>query len=279
MRVIRACIVATSVILLVTTIGCGRSSDSGAVPQESESTSAAQSGESTSAAQEKQLPVSFSRDVAPIFAAKCVYCHHPDNATKVDLTQPFDPDVGIVNRPNSRTQSEKSILVVPGDPEASALVLKVEAKSLDPEIDGNRMPWQVPRVTAEEQLALRAWIDAGATDDEAFRSTIAPLFGDGVSLGEKGGKCSYCHYSGADFGPDLTDVFNPKTGAVNVPAVRGDMKRIEPGDAYGSILYIRAARGLMPQELSPLMPWRILKLTDEEKATIREWIEAGAKND
>jgi hypothetical protein len=69
-----------------------------------------------------QTEVGFTAQVAPIFAGKCNFCHHPDNAVQVDLTQPFDPEVGIIGRPNSWTKSEKTILVVPGDPEASALI-------------------------------------------------------------------------------------------------------------------------------------------------------------
>ena len=183
----------------------------------------------------EELPsVSFARDVQPIFEARCVDCHHPDNAVKVDLTQPFDPLVGIVNRPNTWTRSEKTVLVVPGDPEASALVLKVSATDLDPKVDGDVMPWSIPRVTDAELESLRSWIQSGAADDEIYRSSVQRLFGDGVSLGRRGGKCAYCHYSGAEYGPDLTRVFDPETGAVNVSADRGGV-RIVPGDPDGSV--------------------------------------------
>jgi len=274
MRFLRIVVTVVFLVSLLSLSGCGGGSSSS---KGEESKATAENAEATQS--DENLPVSYIRDVQPIFQEKCVYCHHPNNAMKVDLTQPFDPEVGIINRPNSWTKSEKKFLVVPGDPDASSLVWKVEQRDLDPKVDGNYMPWQVPRVTAEELLSMRAWIEAGAKDDETFKTEIAPIFGDGVSLGAKGGKCAYCHYSGASFGPDLTDVFNPKTGAVGVPAVRGGSDRIVPGDAYASILYVRSSAGLLPANLTPLMPWRILPLTDEEQATIREWIQNGAKND
>ena len=88
-------------------------------------------------AAETQTEVSFTADVAPIFEAKCNACHHPDNAVKVDLTRPFHPELGIINRPNTWTRSSKPILVVPGDPDASALIWKVEQTELELKVDGD----------------------------------------------------------------------------------------------------------------------------------------------
>ncbi|MCK7479942.1 MAG: hypothetical protein M0C28_23605 [Candidatus Moduliflexus flocculans] len=130
--------------------------------------------------------VGYRAEVALIFEAKCNYCHHPKNAVQVDLTRPFDPKLGIVNRPNTWTRSEKKILVVPGDPEASALILKVERIDLAPKVDGDPMPWNIPRLSDRELADLRRWITEGARKDEFYRTTIARIFGDGVSLGSRG---------------------------------------------------------------------------------------------
>jgi hypothetical protein len=108
--------------------------------------------------------VSFAAQVVPIFAGKCNLCHHPDNAVKVDLTRPFDSEPGIIMRPNSWTKSEKKILVVAGDPEASVLFAKVRGGTLAPEL-GRPMPLHFERLTAQEKQILRDWISEGAKDN------------------------------------------------------------------------------------------------------------------
>src|SRR3954470_22928634 len=44
--------------------------------------------------------VSFERDVAPIFADSCVYCHYTGSIL-VDIAQPFTPGSGLVDSLNS----------------------------------------------------------------------------------------------------------------------------------------------------------------------------------
>jgi len=232
--------------------------------------------------QEPETPVqpaavSYRAAVAPIFAAKCNFCHHPENAVKVDLTRPFHPQLGVINRPNTWTRSEKKILVVPGDPEASALVWKVEQTELAPKIDGDPMPWNIPRLTEQELANLRRWIAEGARNDEFFRSTITRIFGDGVSLGSRGGKCSYCHYPGASFGPDLTDPFHPERGAVGLPSAYGD-PRVVPGDPEGSFLFVKVVALEVPGGLGKPMPLHFERLTAEEQRVVREWIAQGARD-
>jgi mono/diheme cytochrome c family protein len=226
---------------------------------------------------ETPTEVSFAAQVAPIFAAKCNACHHPDNAVKVDLTQPFDPEVGIINRPNSWTRSSKSILVVPGDAGASALIWKVEQTELDHKTDGDPMPWHIDPLTAQELEDLRQWILQGAEDDSLYRNSITRIFGDGVSLGSRGGKCAYCHYPDAAFGPDLTDPFDPNGGAVGAVSVFGGV-RIVPGDPEASVLYTKVKDEPLPPNLGRPMPLHLGRLTPEERQTLRDWISEGAKN-
>ena len=228
---------------------------------------------------EVQREVSYRRDVFPIFEAKCIGCHHANNAVRVILTDVFDPELGLINRPNSWTKSQKEILVVPGDPDASALMLKVESEQLDHKAEGDPMPWNIPRLTESELKTLRDWIESGAKDDVTYRSSIVRLFGDGVSLGSRGGKCGYCHHSGpGGWEPDFTNVFDPNTGAVGVEANRGGV-RIAPGDAASSVVYLRVSETDMPPQLAPLMPKRYERLSEQEVRLLREWITLGARND
>ena len=219
--------------------------------------------------------VSFAAQVAPIFAAKCNFCHHPQNAVKVDLTRPFDPQVGIIRRPNTWTKSQKKLLVVPGDPGASALILKVEAAQLDVHVDGDIMPWNISPLTAKERDNLKQWIAGGALNDAFFKGTIARIFGDGVSLGARGGKCAYCHYASAAFGPDLTRPFDPVRGLVNVRAGFGGI-RVQPGDPAGSLLFAKVSGSELPPGRGRPMPLQFARLTAAEIQLLRDWVAQGA---
>jgi hypothetical protein len=221
--------------------------------------------------------VSFSESIAPIFDLGCNFCHHPTNAVKVDLTRPFHPELGIINRPNTWKRSEKKILVVPGDPDASALVWKVEQTELEPKIDGDSMPWHIEPLTAQELENVRIWIADGANDDSFYRSTVARIFGDGVSLGSRGGKCGYCHFTGTDFPPDLVNTFDPEAGVVNVTSYNGEVL-VVPGDPEASFLYTKVKDRELPPGFGDFMPLHPDRLTAEEMRLTREWILQGAKD-
>jgi len=221
--------------------------------------------------------VSFAAQVAPIFAAKCNFCHHPQNAVKVDLTRPFDRKVGIILRANTWTKSGKKYLVVPGDPEASALILKVEAAELDVHVDGDLMPWNIDPLSEQERESLRQWISGGALNDSFYKGTIARIFGDGISLGSRGGKCAYCHYAGASFGPDLTNPFHPARGLVNVRASFGGI-RVKPGDPLGSLLFAKVGGSELSPGRGRPMPLHFLRLTAAENQILRGWIAQGARD-
>src|SRR5262245_53789596 len=50
--------------------------------------------------------VSYARDVQPIFA-RCVICHHPGGIVDLDLTDPFDPEHGLIGRKNSWAEAHE----------------------------------------------------------------------------------------------------------------------------------------------------------------------------
>jgi len=261
--------------------GCGSSdgeASAGTVAPAAQEQAVAEAQESASGQEASARQVSYSSDVYPIFAAKCISCHHPTNAVEVILTDIFDPELGMINRPNTWKASSRPILVVPGDPDASALMLKIEETELELKVDGDPMPWAIPRLPSGELGTLRDWINDGAQNNAAFRGSIVRIFGDGVSLGSRGGRCAYCHHSdpGA-YQPDLVDVFNPETGAVNVASYYGGL-RIAPGDASSSVVYLRSSPTEIPPRLEPLMPQHYERLTPDELAAVREWIALGAQD-
>ncbi len=220
--------------------------------------------------------VSYSGDVFPIFEQKCVDCHHQNNAVEVILTDIFDPELGMINRPNSWPNSVRPVLVVPGEPENSALMLKIERTDYDPKVEGNPMPWSIPRLTNAELEELRVWINEGAEDDGRLRTSVRAIFGDGVSLGSRGGKCTYCHHPWEGrMEPDLVNVFDPQSGAVGVPSAYGGL-RIAAGNAAESVVYLKAS----PEEITPslgnLMPQHVEMLNEAELSLVRRWISEGA---
>lgn len=137
------------------------------------------------------------------------------------------------------------------------------------------MPWEIPQLTSGELKTIHDRIESGAENDATYRDSVRKIFGDGVSLGSRGGKCAYCHGPGNETGLDLSNPFDPVTGARSVPAVRGGI-RIVPGDAEASVLYQRVDPDLIPAHLEPLMPRQADRITPEEADVIRTWILQGA---
>lgn len=206
--------------------------------------------------------VRFATDVKPVFAKKCVYCHHTANVTGVDLTRPFDAAVGIVGRPASRSRTAARLLVEPGNPQNSFVLDKVVRDNLVPELEGNAMPWQIPMLGADELAAIRRWISAGAADDAAFRSEVAPIFAE---------SCVYCHNPNSAQEPDLTQPFDPVVGIVGVAAANG--VRVVPGNPDASLLVMDVEAN--PQASVP-MPFHPERLTEAEVSVLIRWIVAGA---
>ncbi|MBM3990136.1 MAG: DUF1553 domain-containing protein [Planctomycetes bacterium] len=109
-------------------------------------------GASRAAAQERAAP-SWSREVAPILAARCFVCHGPD---------PESRKAGLrLDRREDALRAEEGLdpAVAPGDPERSALMQRV--LSDDPQ---ERMPPSKGHepLSAGEIDVLRRWIAAGA---------------------------------------------------------------------------------------------------------------------
>lgn len=94
----------------------------------------------------------FNRDVRPILSAKCFACHGPDEKSReADLR--LDTATGI------QADLDGHRAVVPGKPEQSALVKRIES----PE-ESLRMPPAESglKLSAQEKKTLRKWIESGA---------------------------------------------------------------------------------------------------------------------
>jgi hypothetical protein len=206
--------------------------------------------------------VKFAAELKPVFAEKCVYCHHTANVTGVDLTRPFDPVLGIVGRPSSRVRSAARLLVDPGNPRNSFVLDKVIRDNLAFELEGNAMPWQIPMLGAESISAIRGWISGGAGDGASFRSEVAPIFAE---------RCVSCHNPNSAQEPDLTQPFDSVVGVVNVAA--GNGVRVVPGDPDASLL-VKDIEG--KAEGSVPMPFQPERLTEADVSVLIRWISQGA---
>lgn len=222
-------------------------------------------------------PISFAADIKPIFDSKCISCHHPDSAIDVDLTNPFDPEHGIIERENTWVPagSEQTLIVDPGNLDNSFLIKKVEGDSLEDHKDGGPMPMEVARVTADELERIKQWIQDGAQNDDYFAQNVAPIFGTEISLRGTAGKCTWCHYPGSPTGLDVLNPFDPEEGMVGRESTYGGII-VAPGDVEGSFL-IEKLEQMDPAGGFP-MPYQPPPLTADELARVRAWIAQGALN-
>lgn len=218
----------------------------------------------------------FDRDIQkPIFDALCVDCHYPGSATDYDLKNPFDAQKGIVRRANSWPESKEKLIVDPGNVANSFLIKKVEVETLDGHIDGNPMPYLLPRLSQAELDAVQKWIADGARNDDTFTGTVAPIFGTEITLRpSQAGRCTYCHYPDAPSGMSVLNVFDPVQGMVGRNSRYGG-KIVAPGDPAGSALM----KKLSGNTLGAQMPLHRPRLTPAQVETLRKWITAGAPRD
>ncbi|XZE51400.1 DUF1553 domain-containing protein [Planctomycetaceae bacterium SH139] len=104
--------------------------------------------------------VEFTRDIQPILTNHCLACHGPDSASR---------EAGL--RLDQREAAVEAMAIVPGEPEASELVDRIQRGDDDdmamPPIDGHK------RLLAAEKELLITWIRQGA-EYEAHWSLIPP---------------------------------------------------------------------------------------------------------
>ncbi len=124
------------------------------------------------AGQERRaVPIDFTRDIRPIFEARCISCHGPKKQRG---------DLRLDLKEAALKGGESGPVIVPGKSTASLLLSR--AGSDDPE---QRMPPTGERLTAEQLKLLRAWIDRGAPWSEtveadprkshwAFKTAVRP---------------------------------------------------------------------------------------------------------
>ena len=96
-----------------------------------------------------QGSVQFARDVWPIFQAKCVTCHGPEDQFN---------DLRLDSKERILRGGKNGKVVVPGDPDSSPMYVRVSLPSDDLDI----MPAEGDPLTAAQVETLRRWIAEGA---------------------------------------------------------------------------------------------------------------------
>lgn len=97
-------------------------------------------------------PINFSRDIRPILSENCFFCHGPDEkARKADLR--------LDDEASAKKDNEGTFAVVPGKPEASALIERMMSTDADEVMP----PPKQHKVISPQQIALlKEWIKQGA---------------------------------------------------------------------------------------------------------------------
>ena len=92
-------------------------------------------------------PISFTRQVAPIFQAKCAECHG---------TETKEAGLDLSSYESAMRGSEYGTVIEAGDADGSLLIEMVAA---------GEMPQDADPLPAEEIALIRSWIEAGATNN------------------------------------------------------------------------------------------------------------------
>ena len=98
----------------------------------------------------------FERDVEPILHQRCYLCHGAQQQMS---------GLRLDSRESAYERRESGAAVVPGDPEASGLIQRIESTE-----DGFRMPPGDDPLSVADKAALRAWIAAGAEWPDSLAS-------------------------------------------------------------------------------------------------------------
>ncbi len=193
----------------------------------------------------------FSRDVFPVYASTCGDCHR-------DWGGPEDPD-RVYEELLDATRLPQPI-VVAGDRAGSWLYDKISHER--PEDGKEQMPPVCAHLEPQEITDLAAWIDAGAANDETWRTFYQFTW--------MSRHCHNCHEEWG--GMDADAVLDYLT-----THSESEMALIKPGDSASSLLYLKVASDTPP--FGDRMPLEFSKLDVTVVEAIGLWIDAGALKD
>jgi mono/diheme cytochrome c family protein len=201
------------------------------------------------------VAVSYERDLAPLFHAKCVRCHGQEGR-KADLD--LTTAAALVKGGESGT------VIVAGKPDESLLYEKLHAGEMPP--DGK------DRLSDAEIELVRRWIAEGAN----IGSGPGPMTADQPASPTQHDvlpillrRCSPCHgHNRQETGLDLRTKAAMLRGGKSGPAIL-------PGQPEESLLIKQIRAGKMPPR-DRLVEVSIKPIESAETAIVARWIELGA---
>lgn len=108
----------------------------------------------------KKAPVVFARDITPILTSSCATCHLMGTEAGRMSLAPRRAYAALVNV--ASVEAPKLKRVVPGRPEQSYLMMKLEGTHISKGGTGARMPFGAPPLAADKIDLFRRWISEGA---------------------------------------------------------------------------------------------------------------------
>ncbi|MEC8905636.1 MAG: c-type cytochrome domain-containing protein, partial [Verrucomicrobiota bacterium] len=107
---------------------------------------------------DQKYPVSYAKDIAPVFKKSCIACH---NATKAKAKLNLE-NVSLIMK-----GSDNGEVIIPGNADESLVFLQASHQEEDfmppPKNKSN-----APNLSPEELALLKLWIDQGAKDDDTL---------------------------------------------------------------------------------------------------------------
>lgn len=117
--------------------------------------------QSSGAAPSSAPPVSFRRQVQPIFDANCVVCHQSASAQEGLVLEDGKAYANVVGQ---HSHQANMALITPGSAENSYLLHKIAGTQAAAHGGGSRMPLG-GQLDASDIDIVRAWVLAGAQDN------------------------------------------------------------------------------------------------------------------
>ncbi|MFA7429133.1 MAG: hypothetical protein WCZ23_03140 [Rhodospirillaceae bacterium] len=199
----------------------------------------------------------------------CVVCHASNDPAKsyrgLNLTTCEGIHAGATEEPVRK-------LFTPGKPPSKELIGRM--------LRNNRMPlgvsFNVP-TDSDAVKAVRAWITAGAKNDEAFKKTVQPLFKTPGAFGPDTPACTDCHMSNQEppsfHELDLSTYKGVMLGADSIAkGVANATKVVIPGNPDASGLLQHLVENRMPPGIDPT-----LDRDHPNTLILLRWIEQGAQ--
>ena len=116
----------------------------------------------TTGATAAPAPVRFASDIAPILKTHCATCHMTGQEAG---NMALYPAAAYSNLVGVKATAAGLVRVVPGKPDDSYLLMKLEGTHLDRGGKGVRMPLGGEPLPSDQIAKIKAWITAGARND------------------------------------------------------------------------------------------------------------------